>query len=102
MRGSQLVLLFCALNSYSPAKRKSASIIVIFVKYSRRLYVYDNTTTLDVGMRRVFVWRLLGSMRVETMACMGKTLGAVEMFWEHSGITLGGDEHSGPRLERRE
>jgi len=40
-------------------------------------------------MRRVFVWRLLGSMEVEATGCMGERLGASEMFWEDSPITLG-------------
>ena len=37
-------------------------------------------TTPDVWMRRNFDWRSLGSIGVEAIACMGKRLGAAEMF----------------------
>jgi len=59
------------------------------LKYSRRFDICDTVTTSQVRIRRVFVWRFLGSMEVEATACMSERLGASEMFWEDSRIRLG-------------
>jgi len=59
------------------------------LKYSQRFHICDTVTTLEVSIRKVFVWRLLGSMEVEATVCMSERLGASEMFGEDSRITLG-------------
>ena len=79
------------LNENGGRKRNIRVVLNRLSKYSRSFHIYNTTTTPDVWIRRVFVWRLVGSMEVEAMACMGESLGAVEMFWEHSGIALGGE-----------
>ena len=59
------------------------------LKYSQRFHICNPVTALEVSIREVFVWRLMGSMEVEATACMGERLGASEMFGEDSRITLG-------------
>ena len=71
------------------------------LKYSQRFRIYDTTTTSDVWMKRVFVWEILGSMGVQTVACIGERLGGAEMFWAHFGIALGGAEDWELKLARR-
>ena len=59
------------------------------LKYSQRFHICDTVTALEVSIRRVFVWRLLGCMEVEATACMSERFGESEMFGEDSRITLG-------------
>jgi len=67
-----------------PSSQIEVSSVKKVLEYSRSFHIYNTGTTPKVWIRIGFVWKVFGSMEVETMTCKDEWLGAAEMFCEDS------------------